>query len=163
MSSIERVRKYLAKWGLDNSILEYPVSSATVELAALAAGVAPARIAKSLTFHGDGSCVMVIAAGDAKVNNGKYKRTFGSKPSMLPPDQVLAFTGHEVGGVCPFALPDSTAVYLDVSLKRFETVYPACGSDNSAIELDMGQLWETSGAVEWVDVCAGWEGDVCQK
>jgi len=157
MSSIDKVREYLKDRGLDGKIREYPVSSATVELAALAAGVIPARIAKSLTFHGDGCCVMVVAAGDARVNNGKYKQVFGKKPSMLPPDRVLALTGHEVGGVCPFALPDTTVAHLDISLKRFATVFPACGSGNSAIELNMEQLWEASGAVAWVDVCTGWQ------
>ena len=157
MSSIGKVRKYLENWGLAEMIHEYSVSSATVELAALAEGVIPARIAKSLTFHGEGGCVMVVAAGDARVSNGKYKKAFGRKPGMLPPDQVSELTGHEVGGVCPFALPGTTAVWLDISLRRFPTVFPACGSDNSAIEMDMEQLWETSGAVGWVDVCDGWE------
>ena len=157
MSSINRVREYLARRGLADSILEFPVSSATVELAANAAGVEPARIAKSLTFRGEGDCIMVVVAGDARVNGGKFKRAFGKKANMLNPDEVQILTGHEVGGVCPFALPASTNVYLDVSLQRFGTVFPACGSDHSAIEMDMEQLWASAEALGWVDVCTGWQ------
>ena len=159
MSSIEVVRKYLENLGVGDKILEFPVSSATVELAARAAGVIPARIAKSLTFRGDGICVMVVVAGDARVNGSKYKKIFKQKANMLTPGEVLSLTGHEVGGVCPFALPDTTDVYLDISLKRFSTVFPACGSGNSAIEMDMEQLWGASGALDWVDVCTGWQED----
>ena len=157
MSSIERVRIYLENLGLAGRIMEFPASSATVELAATAVGVIPARIAKSLTFRGEGNCIMVVTAGDARVNGGKYKKTFGKKANMLSPEEALTLTGHEVGGVCPFALPATASVYLDVSLRRFDTVFPACGSDNSAVEMDMGQLWESSGALDWVDVCVGWQ------
>ncbi|MCL1806048.1 MAG: YbaK/EbsC family protein [Clostridiales bacterium] len=148
---------------MEGGVVEYAVSSATVELAAKAAGVIPARIAKSLTFHGDGHCDMVVAAGDARVNNGKYKLAFGRKPAMLPPDMVQELTGHEVGGVCPFALPATTVVHLDISLRRFSTVFPACGSGNSAVEMDLEQLWEASGAVGWVDVCTGWQEEEREK
>lgn len=158
MSSIEKVKKYLEKWGLAHKVQEFPVSSATVELAAQALNVIPARIAKSLTFADQDNCLMVVAAGDARINSSKYKQAFGKKPSMLPAEQVQALTGHGVGGVCPFALSPQTTVYLDVSLKRFQTVFPACGSSNSAIELNLDQLWQTAGALEWVDVCNGWTG-----
>ncbi len=158
MSSIEKVKKHLEKWGLAHKVQEFPVSSATVELAAQALNVIPARIAKSLTFADQDNCLMVVAAGDARINSSKYKQAFGKKPSMLPAEQVQALTGHGVGGVCPFALSPQTTVYLDVSLKRFQTVFPACGSSNSAIELNLDQLWQTAGALEWVDVCNGWTG-----
>ena len=157
MSSIDRVKAYLHNLGLDGGIREFAISSATVELAALALNVAPARIAKSLTFRNEDKCTMVVAAGDARIHGGKYKQAFGKKPSMLASDQVLALTGHEVGGVCPFALPDTVSVYLDISLRRFVTVFPACGSGNSCVEMDLDQLWQASGALDWVDVCANWQ------
>ncbi len=157
MSSIEKVKKHLSQWGLAHKVQEFSVSSATVELAAQALNVIPARIAKSLTFADQDNCLMVVAAGDARINSSKYKQAFGKKPNMLSADRVLDFTGHGVGGVCPFALSPRTRVYLDVSLKRFQTVYPACGSNNSAIELDLDQLWQAAGALDWVDVCNDWE------
>ena len=153
--SIERVRDYLGKWGFQDRILEFEVSSATVELAAKAAGVEPARIAKSLTFATGEGTVMVVAAGDAKVDNPRYKAQFHTKAKMLTADEVAGRTGHEVGGVCPFALKEGVRVYLDESLRRFETVFPACGSANSAIELSIDELEMLSGGT-WVDVCKGW-------
>lgn len=156
--SIEKVRAFFAQRGREGDILEFPVSSATVELAAQAVGCEPARIAKTLSFAVDGGCVLVVCAGDTKVDNGKFKARFHTKAKMLAPDEVSAFTGHAVGGVCPFAIENSAVTtYLDRSLKRFETVYPAAGSSNSAIELTVGELEEFSGAAGWVDVCKGWE------
>ena len=153
--SIERVRDYLGKWGFQDRILEFEVSSATVELAAKAAGVEPARIAKSLTFATGAGTVMVVTAGDAKVDNPRYKAQFHTKAKMLTACEVAELTGHEVGGVCPFALKEGVRVYLDESLRRFETVFPACGSANSAIELSIDELEMLSGGT-WVDVCKGW-------
>lgn len=157
--SIERVRHYLAKWGVEDRIQEFSVSSATVELAALAVGVEPARIAKSLSFKLDERTIIVVAAGDAKVDNGKYKAAFGGKAKMLTADEVVERIGHAVGGVCPFAVNDGVEVYLDSSMRRFETVYPAAGSSNSAIELNCDELERFSGAAGWVDVCKGWQED----
>ena len=149
------------EWGYfsekDGEIQEFDVSSATVELAAAALGCEPQRIAKTLSFSIDGKAVLIVAAGDAKIDNPKYKAKFGKKAKMLSPDEVEALVGHAVGGVCPFAVKEGVDVYLDVSLKRFETVFPACGSSNSAIELTIAQLEEYSGYVEWVDVCKGYE------
>ena len=155
--SIERVREYFRSLGREGEILEFPVSSATVELAAQAAGVIPARIAKTLSFAVDGGCVLVVCAGDAKIDNPKYKAQFHCKAKMLTPEEALAFTGHAVGGVCPFAI-DNPAVttWLDISLRRFDTVYPAAGSSNSAIELTCDELAGYSRSSGWVDVCKGW-------
>ena len=155
--SIEKVRDYFRPLGREGDILEFPVSSATVELAAQAAGVIPARIAKTLSFLVDESCVLVVAAGDAKIDNGKYKAMFHTKAKMLTPEQVSAFTGHSVGGVCPFANPEGVRTWLDVSLRRFDTVFPAAGSGNSAIELTCDELAEYSHSLGWIDVCKGWE------
>lgn len=157
--SIERVRAYFRPLGREGDILEFPVSSATVELAAQAAGVIPARIAKTLSFLVEDRCVLVVTAGDAKIDNSKFKAAFHTKAKMLSPEQVSEFTGHAVGGVCPFAI-DNPAVttYLDESLRRFETVYPAAGSANSAIELTLDELAEFSGCAGWVDVCKNWNG-----
>ena len=155
--SIERVRAYFQELGRERDILEFPVSSATVELAAQAAGVIPARIAKTLSFLVDGGCVLIVAAGDAKIDNSKFKGFFHTKAKMLTPEQVEEFTGHAVGGVCPFAIEDPrTVTYLDVSLKRFETVYPAAGSSNSAIALTCAELEAYSHSAGWVDVCKNW-------
>ena len=154
--SIEKVRAYFRPLGRESDILEFPVSSATVELAAQAAGVIPARIAKTLSFLVDENCVLIAAAGDAKIDNPKYKAQFGTKAKMLSPDQVEELVGHAVGGVCPFAINDGVKVYLDESLKRFETVFPACGSANSAIELTIAEMEEYSGYLDWVDVCKGY-------
>ena len=142
--------------GIADRIREFDVSSATVELAAVAVGVEGARIAKSLSFKVNEEPIIIVAAGDAKVDNAKYKAQFHQKAKMLTPQQVLELVGHPVGGVCPFAIREGVAVYLDESLKRFETVFPACGSGNSAIQLTIPQLEETSRAAGWVDVCKGY-------
>lgn len=158
--SVDNVREYLKKWGLDKDILEFEVSTATVELAAKVLGVEPARIAKTLGFKNGEGGLLVVAAGDAKTDNGKFKSEFGLKARMLTPEEVLELTGHAVGGVCPFGLKSDIPVYLDISLKRFETVFPACGSSNSVIELTCGALEECSQGKKWVDVCKGWESNV---
>lgn len=155
--SIERVREYLKQFQADQNILEFPVSSATVELAAQAANCEPARIAKTLSFYGQNGCLLVVAAGDAKIDNSKFKHTFGCKAKMLSPEDVLTMTGHAIGGVCPFGIPETASVYLDISLQRFHTVFPACGSSNSAIELDCDTLFRYADAIDWVDVCKGWQ------
>ena len=151
--SIEKARAYLRGFGLDDRILEFDVSSATVELAAQAVGVEPARIAKSLTFQQGEGCVLIVAAGDARIANPKFKAQFGMKASMLSPEAVERLTGHAVGGVCPFGVGPDVAVYLDETLRRFETVFPAAGSANSAIELTPDELFRVSGARAWIDVC----------
>ena len=151
--SVSRVKEYLKKWDLDDKVMEFEVSSATVALAAQALGVCEQRIAKTLSFKDkDESCILIVAAGDARVDNKKYKAEFGCKAKMLTLQEAIDYTGHAVGGVCPFALPEGVKVYLDKSLCRFETVFPACGSANSAIELTLDELFETSGAVKWVDI-----------
>ena len=154
--SIERVRAYFAQVGMEDRVQEFEVSSATVELAAAALGCDGCRIAKSLSFLVDDKAVLIVAAGDAKVDNGRYKAQFGTKAKMLTPEQAVEMLGHAVGGVCPFALNAGVTVYLDESLKRFPTVFPACGSSNSAIELTIPELEQYSGFVAWVDVCKGW-------
>ncbi|MBO1680210.1 YbaK/EbsC family protein [Bittarella massiliensis (ex Durand et al. 2017)] len=155
--AIEAVRAYLSVLGREGEILEFPVSSATVELAAKAVGTIPARIAKTLSFVWGESALLIVAAGDAKVDNRRFKDTFGCKAKMLAPDAVEALTGHAVGGVCPFALArEDILVCLDESLRRFETVFPACGSANSAIELGCDDLFALAKAQKWVDVCKGW-------
>ena len=155
--AIERVREYLKQWDMDSKIKEFEVSSATVELAAEALGCEPKRIAKSLSFKIDDGCILVVAAGDVKVDNAKYKAKFSKKATMLAANEVEEMVGHGIGGVCPFGVNDGVTVYLDESLKRFDTVFPACGSSNSAIELTIQELETLSGYVEWVDVCKGWE------
>jgi prolyl-tRNA editing enzyme YbaK/EbsC (Cys-tRNA(Pro) deacylase) len=159
--AIELVRSYLKQFGRDGDILELETSSATVALAAEALGVIPARIAKTLSFRtADGGVWLIVAAGDAKIDNPKYKAQFGTKASMLSPDEALAETGHAVGGICPFGIENpNVTVYLDVSLKRFKTVFPACGSSNSAIELNLDDLYTYSKALSWIDVCKGWEAE----
>ncbi len=152
--SIERVREYFKQFGRENDVLEFPVSSATVELAAEAVGVIPARIAKTLSFKLNDGCILIVAAGDTKIDNKKYKQLFSQKAKMLTPEEVIEFIGHAVGGVCPFAIPKNVKVYTDVSLKRFDTVFPACGSSNSAIELTCDDLFKYSNSLEWIDVCA---------
>lgn len=155
--SIEKVKAYFEKYGVGDRVREFDVSSATVELAAQALGCEPCRIAKTLSFLVEEKAVLVVAAGDARIDNPKYKAQFGTKAKMLTPDQAEALIGHAVGGVCPFAVNEGVIVYLDVSLKRFETVFPACGSSNSAIELSIPELEKLSGFSQWVDVCKGWE------
>ena len=154
--AIEKVKAFFKEYGMEGRVLEFEVSSATVELAAQAAGCEPCRIAKSLSFLVDEKAVLVVCAGDAKVDNAKYKAQFGTKAKMLTPDQVEAMIGHAVGGVCPFGINGGVTVYLDESLKRFETVFPAAGSSNSAIELTIAELEKYSGFAAWVDVCKGW-------
>ena len=154
--SIEKVRDYFRPLGREGDILEFPVSSATVELAAQAVGVIPARIAKTLSFLVAESCVLIVTAGDAKIDNSKYKAMFHTKARMLTPEQAEEMTGHAVGGVCPFGNPEGVRTYLDVSLKRFDTVFPAAGSSNSAIELTLPDLERFSRASGWVDVCKNW-------
>lgn len=151
--SIESVRDYFRPLGRDGDILEFPVSSATVELAAQAVGVIPARIAKTLSFLVDGGCVLIVAAGDAKIDNSKYKGFFHTKAKMLTQEQAREMTGHAVGGVCPFAVNEDCDVYLDESLRRFDVVYPACGSSNSAIALAPDELAACTPGSTWVDVC----------
>ena len=157
--SVETVKKYLAAWGLEGRVREFDVSSATVELAAQAVGVIPARIAKTLSFLVDEGCVLIVTAGDAKIDNTKYKAMFHTKAKMLTPEQAQEMTGHAVGGVCPFGNPEGVRTYLDVSLRRFDTVFPAAGSSNSAIELTCDELAEFSHSLEWIDVCKGWQED----
>lgn len=156
--AIEQVRAYFRQFGMEGRIQEFEVSSATVELAAEALGVAPERIAKTLAFQDGESCILVVAAGDAKVDNRKFKERFGMKPRMLPFDDVERLVGHAVGGVCPFGIREGIPVYVDKSVERFDRIYPACGSSNSAIGLDLAELMQYSNALELVDVCKGWEG-----
>ena len=154
--SIERVRAYFQTLGIEDRIQEFAVSSATVELAAQVVGVEAARIAKTLSFHDGEGCLLIVAAGDARVDNRRFKDTFHQKARFLTPEEAVAFTGHAVGGVCPFAVGDAVAVYLDESLRRFDTVFPAAGSSNSAIELTCDELFRFSNARCWVDVCKDW-------
>lgn len=151
--SIEKGRAYFRQFGMEDRVREFDVSSATVELAALALGVEGARIAKTLSFKKDDSCILILAAGDARIDNHKFKDKFHMKAKMLAPEEVLSIVGHPVGGVCPFGINDGIDVYLDESLKRFEAVFPAVGSANSAIELDLDELYKYSNAIEWIDVC----------
>ena len=155
--AIDRVREYFRQYGMEDQILEFQVSSATVELAAQALGCEGCRIAKSLSFMGKDGPILVVAAGDARVDNAKYKAQFGVKAKMLSPEDTEALIGHAVGGVCPFAVSDGVQIYLDASLKRFETVFPACGSSNSAIQLTLPQLENYAHPIAWVDVCKAWE------
>lgn len=151
--SIEKGRAYFRQFGMEDRVREFDVSSATVELAALALGVDGARIAKTLSFKKDDSCILILAAGDARIDNHKFKDKFHMKAKMFAPEEVLSIVGHPVGGVCPFGINDGIDVYLDESLKRFETVFPAVGSANSAIELNLDELYKYSNAIEWIDVC----------
>ena len=157
--SIELVRDYFRPLGREGDILEFEVSSATVELAAQAVGVIPARIAKTLSFLVDDGCVLIVAAGDAKIDNSKFKGIFHTTAKMLTPEQVSEFTGHAIGGVCPFGNPAGVRTYLDVSLQRFDTVYPAAGSSNSAIELTCDELAQYSNSLGWIDVCKAWQNE----
>lgn len=157
--SIEKVRAFFAQYGMEDRILEFPVSSATVELAAQALNCAPCRIAKTLSFGVNGAPILIVTAGDAKVDNAKFKARFGVKAKMLSHDDAATLIGHAVGGVCPFAVKEGVAVYLDVSMKRFDTVFPAAGSSNSAIELTIPELETYSGFADWVDVCKAWQDE----
>lgn len=155
--AIELVREYLKAYGRDQDIIELDTSSATVELAAQALGTGPERIAKTLSFMGRDHALLVVCAGDCKIDNHKFKETFHVKARMLKADEVEKYTNHAVGGVCPFANPDGVRTYLDVSLQRFETVFPAAGSSNSAIQLTCDELAEYSHSLGWIDVCKGWQ------
>jgi prolyl-tRNA editing enzyme YbaK/EbsC (Cys-tRNA(Pro) deacylase) len=154
--AIEKVKEYFKKYNMENRVQELKVSSATVELAAEALHCEPCRIAKTLSFMVGGHPILIVAAGDAKIDNPKYKAQFGTKAKMLSAEEVETMIGHAVGGVCPFAVNDNVTVYLDESLKRFQTVFPACGSSNSAIELTIEELERYSGFHSWIDVCKGW-------
>jgi len=151
--SIEKVKAYFRSVGMEERIMEFPVSSATVELAAQALGCEPCRIAKTLSFSVAGAPILIVTAGDTKIDNPKYKARFGTKAKMLSPEEAVTLIGHAVGGVCPFAVNEGVHVYLDESMKRFPTVFPACGSSNSAIEMTMEDLERHSGYEAWVDVC----------
>ena len=151
--SVQRVKEYFKEYGIEDRILEFDVSSKTVELAAAALSCEPARIAKTMSFIVDDKPVLVVAAGDTKIANPKFKEHFNTKAKMIVPEQVEDLIGHAVGGVCPFAVKDEVTVYLDVSLQRFETVFPAAGSGNSAIELTIAELEKYSNFLQWIDVC----------
>jgi len=156
--SLASVKEHFKQWNRDKDILEFDTSSATVEQAAETIGVIPARIAKTLSFRGDNNqAILVVTAGDAKIDNQKFRHFFGFKARMLSPEEVVEQTGHVIGGVCPFGLANDLDVYLDISLKRFETVFPACGSTNSAIELTCEELEKFSKAKSWIDVCKAWQ------
>ena len=151
--SIELVRNYMKNYGRENDIMEFSVSSATVALAAQALGVEPCRIAKTLSFKKDDGCILIATAGDVKIDNAKFKQTFGMKAKMLTSDEAVELIGHAVGGVCPFAVKETViGIYIDESVKRFNTVFPACGSSNSAIQLTPEELYALSNATEWVNV-----------
>lgn len=154
--AIEKVKAYFKQYGMEDRVREFEVSSATVELAAEALHCEPRRIAKTLSFMVLGAPVLIVAAGDAKIDNPKYKARFGTKAKMLTPDEAETLVGHAVGGVCPFAVNEGVTVYLDESLKRFQTVFPACGSGSSAIELTIPELETYSSFTAWIDVCKGW-------
>lgn len=154
--AIERVKTYFRQYGMEGKIKEFDVSSATVELAAQALSCEPARIAKTLSFMADGHAILIVAAGDVKIDNHKYKERFHTKAKMLSPEEAETLVGHAIGGVCPFAVNEGVTVYLDESLKRFETVFPACGSSNSAIELTIPELEKYAHPAQWVDVCKGY-------
>ncbi len=154
--AIEKVKAFFRQYGMEGRVRELEVSSATVELAAQALGTEPCRIAKTLSFMTGEGPILIVAAGDARVDNAKYKVRFGTKAKMLAPEDAEKLIGHAVGGVCPFAVNEGVTAYLDESLKRFDTVFPACGSGNSAIELTIPELEKYSASVGWVDVCKDW-------
>ena len=151
--SVDKVRSFFQKYGLDKRIMEFDVSSATVEQAAQALSCRPERIAKTLSFNVNGRTILIVTAGDRKIDNAKYKTNFGAKAKMLTADEAEETIGHAVGGICPFGINPDIDVYLDISLKRFDTVFPACGSSNSAIELSIGELEKYSSFSAWIDVC----------
>ena len=154
--AIDRVKTYFRQYGMEEKVKQFDVSSATVELAAQALSCEPARIAKTLSFMVEGHAILIVAAGDVKIDNHKYKEQFHTKAKMLSPEEAETLVGHAIGGVCPFAVNEGVTVYLDESLKRFETVFPACGSSNSAIELTIPELEKYAVPVQWVDVCKGY-------
>jgi prolyl-tRNA editing enzyme YbaK/EbsC (Cys-tRNA(Pro) deacylase) len=151
--AIDKVREHLMKWGRDKDILEFETSSATVELAAQTLGIEQERIAKTISLKNGEGAMLIVAAGDTKIDNSKFKAEFGFKAKMLTPEEALEFTGHAIGGVCPFGLKNNIPVFLDESLRRFDTVYPACGSSNSAIKLTSEELEQYSQSRKWVEVC----------
>ena len=155
--SLERATEHLKKFGFEDRIQEFEVSSATVELAAVAVGVIPARIAKTLSFKVGEEVVLIVAAGDAKVDNAKYKAKFHAKAKMLTAEEASELVGHAVGGVCPFGVEPGVKTYLDVSLRRFDTVFPAAGTAASAVRLTCDELFLSSCAEEWIDVCKAWQ------
>lgn len=155
--AIEKAREYFKKHGIEDKILEFDVSSATVELAAEALNCQPERIGKSLSFMVEDKAILIVVAGDARIDNKKYRKEFSAKAKMIKARDVLELIGYDIGGVCPFAVNQGVKIYLDESLKRFETIYPACGSSNSAIELTIEELEKYSDFTSWVDVCKGWE------
>jgi Cys-tRNA(Pro) deacylase len=158
--TIESVKAHFKQWNREADVMEFETTSATVEQAAETIGVEPAQIAKTLSFRGEeDKAILIVAAGDAKIDNKKFRQEFGFKARMLTPDEVVEQTGHVVGGVCPFGLKNKIVVYLDVSMKRFDTLFPACGSTNSAIELTCDEIFQYSFATKWVDVCKSWEVD----
>lgn len=157
--SIEKVKAFFQAYGIEDKVMEFAVSSATVEQAALAVGVEAARIAKTLSFASHDRCLLIVTAGDAKIDNTKFKAKFSMKAKMLSPEEAITLVGYAIGGVCPFCVNDGVDVYVDVSMKRFETVFPACGSSNSAIELTLMELFTYAKAKEWVDVCKGWSNE----
>ena len=155
--AIEKVKNYFKQLGIDSKIQEFETSSATVELAAEALDCEPSRIAKTLSFKIDEKCILIVAAGDAKIDNVKFKAEFHTKAKMLAPEEVEILIGHTIGGVCPFGINENIDVYLDISLKRFNTVFPACGSSNSAIELTINDLERYSNNIKWIDACKNWQ------
>lgn len=157
--AMQRARAHLRSYGLEDRVQEFEVSSATVELAALAVGCEPARIAKTLSFMVDGAPVLIVAAGDARVDNPRFKAQFHQKARMLTPEEAEQRVGHAVGGVCPFGVEEGVSTYLDESLRRFERVYPACGSANSAVDLTIEELERCSLSRGWIDVCKGWRDE----
>ena len=154
--AIEAVKEYFSQFGIADRVQEFDVSSATVDLAAQAVGCEPNRIAKTLSFMVGGKPILIVTAGDARIDNPRYKAQFGTKAKMLSPDEAETLVGHAVGGICPFGIKDGVTVYLVDSLKRFSTVFPACGSSNSAIELTIPELEKYSGYDSWIDVCKNW-------
>jgi prolyl-tRNA editing enzyme YbaK/EbsC (Cys-tRNA(Pro) deacylase) len=155
--ALDRVKEFFRQFGLEDKIIELDTSSATVELAAKALGCESKRIAKTLSLKLGCKSILIVMAGDAKIDNAKYRAEFGTKTKMLSADEVLANIGHEIGGVCPFGIDEGIDVYLDVSLKRFESVFPACGSTNSAIGLSINDIEKYARSKKWIDVCKGWE------
>ena len=155
--AIDKVREYFKTYQMEDHILEFDVSSATVELAAEALHCEGKRIAKTMSFLVGEQPILIVTAGDTKIDNAKYKHFFEAKAKMIPGEEVEAIIGHAIGGVCPFAVNENVKVYLDESLKRFETVFPACGSSNSVIELNLEELFKYSNSIEWIDVCKGWQ------
>lgn len=155
--SLERAKEYLRKWGMEDRVMVFDISSATVALAAKAVGTQEARIAKTLSFDRGDHIILIVTSGDAKIDNRKFKDLFATKAKMLPASRVEEEVGYDVGGVCPFGVNEGIALYLDISMKRFPTIFPACGTSNSAVELTPRELEEILPGSQWIDVCANWE------